>query len=159
MSHKVQQVEFSDVAGTSLPKKSCCRIFQLSGHTMGQVAATYPWNMSLLHFRKCVPNVILSLLRSPVTCPCYVSPALCLDNAWFFAAHVPASWSLVCGDLNGSASASWYVCSLSPAKQQHETTKFCLFERKKQRIGFLVCMFCISIWSAPITHFKTSRRL
>ena len=30
--------------------------------------------MSLLHFRVGVPNVILSLLHSPVTCPYYMRP-------------------------------------------------------------------------------------
>ena len=68
------------------------------------VTATCPWDISLLHFLKCVHVLILSLLHVSVTRACNM--LLHVHRTWFYCCymslgHVPASCPFMCDHLKG----------------------------------------------------------
>ena len=92
MSHKVQQVKLSaawlrdkiaekfvlqDLKIIKTHEGMCC-----SEISRGHIPASFAC--------VCVPNVILSLLHSPVTCPCYMSP-MCEQHLILSLPHAPAT--------------------------------------------------------------------
>ena len=86
------------VAGTKSPQNWFCTNIKVSAHTRGHVAATYPWDMNPQHFHVCTnvlilsPAVTRSKCMSPqsvlhsflslqyvaITCPCNMTPRVCL---------------------------------------------------------------------------------
>ena len=84
------------VAATKLPKMFCCRTLKWSGHKRGRIAALYPGEMSLPHFRVCVnlmwfcPGCYIPPLHVLATCP------LCVNRTThdFVTAACPCDMSL-----------------------------------------------------------------
>ena len=74
------------VAGRNYPPNWCCIIIKVSVYTRAHVAVTYPSDMYLQHFHVCANVVILSLLHTPATRPCYMSPQCVLHKVFVAAA-------------------------------------------------------------------------